>query len=132
MRPEAEIVAMRDQLLRRSLTDEHPDGVVAVLTVLEWACNPIIADTALDETIDVFDPADIDERDVLDGLVDAVHPSNLAAVQGYLAQHREQGLKDIAAAARKIDRLCKAELSNCDRDSVTTVTVRPAMSSDNK
>jgi len=108
MRAEAEICAMRDALLRRSFTDDNHDGVVAVLTVVEWVCNRLIADIALDEVIETMgEPVRFDPEDILDNLPEAVDGDEATA---FLRSLPTLTIQQIAAAARKADRLCKAEL----------------------
>lgn len=104
-----EIVAMRDRMLRRVLTEDG-DGVSAVHLVLQWASDPLVADMVLEEAVDAFpsDDDDPDPRDVMTALSECMDSGELPAVRSYLQVLPSVELDRLAAAARRLDRLCKA------------------------
>jgi hypothetical protein len=110
IRSATEIRAMRDALLYRSLANDRAtaSGVDPVVVVLSWVCDPAMPDSRLDEVIgDMAGPAEISAEDVLCGLPEATEDTEIAALLRRLPTSEVQR---IAAAARRIDRLCKADM----------------------
>jgi hypothetical protein len=112
MRTEAEISGMRDRF-HRDLFIAGGEASHCPFTILNWVCDPLVSDldlaTALDEC-EGQDPADLGVEDVLYTLPDNVALTNLPGVTDYLSRITEHQLTELAAAARRIDRLCKAEI----------------------
>jgi hypothetical protein len=115
MRSEAQIHAIREQLRTRQLTTG--DVAESVIVALDWVTSTLVPDLAL------LDVAEFDEEgeyephaeEIMVALEDAVSPSNLPALEEFLARIGSVQLRDLAAAARKVDRLCKAETKKRDK-----------------
>lgn len=109
MRTEAAIYDMRELLHRQAYTG-HVSA--PVLTALDWVVSTLVPDLDLLAAAEP-DPDPDDDESLLrpeDVLTDTVAPSNLPAAAEYLSRQGEQNLQELAAAARKVDRLCKAEI----------------------
>jgi replication-associated recombination protein RarA len=114
MRSEPQILAMHDELERAILRDGGECDRTA-FTVLDWVCNALVPDSAVLDAVDeVSDRDDVeqdpDPADVFYALPQVVRSDDLDAAKDYLARIAEADLKELAAAARRLDRLCKAEL----------------------
>lgn len=112
MRTEAEISGMRDRF-HRDLFIAGGEAPHCPFTILNWVCDPLVSDLDLDTAFDECegqDQADLSIEDVLYALPDTVTPTNLPGVTDYLSRIPERQLTELAAAARRIDRLCKAEI----------------------
>jgi hypothetical protein len=115
MRPEPEIRAMRDDA-ERTVLRRMGEVDRTAFTILDWVCDPHAITSDVIELLDGPDPDDIDDedpdvRDVLHGLAEILRPDeDLAEVKDYLATISEDRVKTLAACARRLDRLCKAEL----------------------
>ena len=112
MRPRPEIHTMRDQLFVRWATTPDETGVDEIRTTLAWVLDPSIPDS---ELFDLIEPADDDEdgpdpAEVLDGLPELLRADDLIDAKDYLMRASEGDVTALAAAARRLDRLCKAEL----------------------
>lgn len=111
MRPETEIRAMRDAaesvILRRGGEADR-----TAFTILDWVCDPYALTTDVMDLLDGPNPdADLDDTiDILHGLPQVVTTDNRVEVNDYLYRAGEQRLTELAAAARRLDRLCRAEL----------------------
>lgn len=103
---------MRDALLRRLLgcsgNGDNIVGVERTLSILDWVCNPLVADAQITDVIDSMEETgDLHPEDVIDGLADAVTGEPVVRCLRVMATEL---VNQTAAAARKLDRLCKAEL----------------------
>lgn len=115
MRTEAAIYDMRE-LLHRQAYSGHVSA--PVLTALDWVVSTLVPDLdllAAAESDPDDDESPLRPEDVLFVLTDTVAPSNLPAAAEYLSRQGEQNLQELAAA-RKIDRLCKAEIKKRGKD----------------
>lgn len=118
MRVEAEIMAMHDRLIRDSMiftgNHNHP-----AIVALGWVCDRLVPDAEILAAADLADDDDeyeIRAEDVAERLVEMIVEDELPALKEYLSRPGTQ-LEELAATARKIDRLCKAEMKR-RKDSV--------------
>jgi hypothetical protein len=105
---------MRDKLHALTLTESrHGTSAVSVYTVLDWACDTIVPDTAILDLIVDSDDDDTELRlpeEILDAFVDAFDATtDKTRAQQYLGGLTPEALTELGAAARRLDRLCKAE-----------------------
>lgn len=110
MRTETEIAALHQRLLHRHLAG-HDEAVGAVVTILNWTLNRLVPDHDVEDIIDAFsadgrDP-DLVTSDIIADLPDAVADAD---APGFIKRLPTDTITAIGAAARKLDRLCKAEL----------------------
>jgi hypothetical protein len=111
VRSESQILAMRDRV-HRNLLINGGEMTEVVLTIFDWIVYPHTPDG---DVIDLADGLDLDEEyeprleDLAVALIDAVAPSTLPATEESLSRMAPAQLTELAAAARKVDRLCKAE-----------------------
>jgi hypothetical protein len=110
MRTEAEIRAMQDRLRCQILSG----GPVAepAMTTLDWVLNALVSDLELLAVAEV-DPNDESEmqiEDVLTALPYVATANTLPGVREWMERLSESQLTELAAAARRIDRECKAEV----------------------
>lgn len=114
MRSEPQIRAMHDELERMILRDGGECDRTA-FTAIDWVCNRHVPDSELIEAIDRRNEGDDEEgpdvADVLFALPEVVRRDDLDDAKDYLARIGESRLTDLGAAARRLDRLCKAELN---------------------
>ena len=112
MRPVHEIRGMRDRLQCRLLAGG--EEVAPTLASLEWACDPLVSDRQLLDQIpepeDEDCGPDIDIRRTLADLADISESDQIVEVKEHLRHTNTDYVTDLAKAARRIDRLCKAEL----------------------
>lgn len=110
MRPAREIRAMRDRLQCRLLTGK--EQVAPTLAPLEWVCDPLVSDRQLLDQIPEHDEDDLDfdVRRTLVDLADIKETPELTDVKELLRCAATDYVTDLAKSARRIDRLCKAEL----------------------
>lgn len=117
MRVEAEIMAMHDRLMRDSMiftgNHNHP-----AIVALGWVCDRLVPDAEILAAADLADDDEYEIRaeDVAERLVELVAEDELPSLKEYLSRPGTQ-LEELAAAARKVDRLCKAEMKR-RKDSV--------------
>jgi hypothetical protein len=112
MRPESEIRAMRDDA-EAAILRSGGEADRAAFTILDWVCDPLAITADVVELLDGPDPDDPDlddTDDVLHGLPQVVRSDDLDDARDYLYRISEQAVTELAAAARRLDRLCKAEL----------------------
>jgi hypothetical protein len=113
MRSEPQIRAMHDELERMILRDGGECDRTA-FTALDWVCNTLVPDSELTEAIDrINDDIEVDVPDAenaLHLLPEVMRADDLDDAKDYL--HRLSGtqIEGLAAAARRLDRLCKTEL----------------------
>jgi hypothetical protein len=110
MRSEAEIRAMQDQLYHQVLTGGQV--AEAAMTTLDWVVSALISDLELLAVAEV-DPNDESEmriEDVLTALPYVATANTLPGVREWMERLSESQLTELAAAARRIDRECKAEV----------------------
>lgn len=116
MRTEAAIYDMRE-LLHRQAYSGHVSA--PVLTALDWVVSTLVPDLDLlaaaesDPDDDEYEPR-LEELAV--ALTDAVAPAGLPATLESLSRMAPAPLAELAAVARKIDRLCKAEIKKRGKD----------------
>lgn len=108
MRPKPEIHTMRDQLFVRWATTPDETGVDEIRTTLAWVLDPSMPDSELFDLIEDEDGPD--PAEVLDGLPELLRSDDLIDAKDYLMRVSEDSVTALAAAARRLDRLCKAEL----------------------
>jgi hypothetical protein len=109
MRTEAAIYDMRE-LLHRQAYAGHVSA--PVLTTLDWVVSTLVPDLDLLAAADTDDDPDEYEprlEELVVALTDAVAPSTLPATLESLSRMASGPLAELAAVARKLDRLCKAE-----------------------
>lgn len=110
MRSEAAIHAMRDQLFVRWATVADETGVDEIRTALGWVLNPSMPDSELlDLIVKTADDDELRPEDVLHGLAEATEPGNINT-RDYLYRLDLDEVTALAAAARRLDRMCKAEI----------------------
>jgi hypothetical protein len=113
VRSEPQIHAMRDRV-HRNLLINGGEMTEVVLTIFDWIVYPHTPDG---DVIDLADGLDPDQEyeprleDLAVALIDAVSPSTLPATQESLNRMAPAPLAELAATARKLDRLCKAEVA---------------------
>lgn len=110
MRTEPQIHAMRDRIHRHLLIDGGEMAEV-VLTIFDWVINSHTPDRLVVDLADGLDPEEYEPRleELAVALIDAVSPTTLPATQESLSRMAPAPLAELAATARKLDRLCKAE-----------------------
>lgn len=103
---------MQDHMFVRWAT--HTETAVDEIRVaLGWVLDSSVPDSALLGLIELT--GDVEEyeprlEDLAVALIDAISPTTLPATQESLSRMAPTQLTELAAAARKLDRLCKAEL----------------------
>lgn len=112
MRTEPQIRAMHDHLFVRWAT--HTETAVDELrAALGWVLDPSASDSVLLDLIELTGEVEEYEprlEDLAVALIDAISPTTLPATEESLSRMASAQLTELAAAARKLDRLCKAEL----------------------
>lgn len=117
MRVEAEIMAMHDRLMRDSMiftgNHNHP-----AIVALGWVCDRLVPDAEILAAADLADDDEYEIRaeDVAERLVELAE-DDVSALKEYFSRTVNVRLVEIAAAAHKVDRLCKAEMKR-RKDSV--------------
>lgn len=110
MRSELEIMKMYDQLVRDSIIFGVRD--YPAIVTLSWVCDRLVPDAEILAAADLAgddDEYEIRAEDVAERLVELVVEDEVPALKEYLSRPGVQ-LEELAAAARKVDRLCKAEM----------------------
>ena len=111
---------MRDRLYAYTLTEQGA-GADGVFAVLNWVCDPMVADAAI--TNQIVEPDDEPQlwlpEEILEAFVDAFDAAtDKARVQRYLGGLTPEALTELGAAARRLDRMCKFEVKqrgpSCD------------------
>ena len=111
----AEIEAMRDGLYRQLLAGA--EQVRPAWTTLAWTRDVLIPDSEMLDLIEADEEdtgPNIDVRRTLEDLVDCTAPGDEDDIKMIVKYNSTDYVRELAAAARKIDRLCKAELKARD------------------
>lgn len=112
MRTKAEIVGMRDRI-ERDLLSVGGEANEAALIIFRWVCDRLVPDADLFcVTNPPFEDAEYELRaeDVGASLLDTVADDEWRPWTEYLSRLGNTQLKELAQAARKVDRLCKTEI----------------------
>lgn len=119
MRTELEIVAMYDRLVRDSLIFGERD--FPAIVTLSWVCDRLVPDAEILAAADLIHDDDEDGElrpaDIGASLIDTAADEDWNAWGEYLSREGGLQLKELAAAARKIDRMCKAEVKKRETNS---------------
>jgi hypothetical protein len=115
MRDQQEVRNMRHQLFTRNLSGEWvtPSAIAA----LDWVCDHLVSDLELLTAVEQAEPQDdeITADDVLRSLTDVIAEGGGSNVALFLGRLRSDDVTALAAAARKLDRLCKMEAKKRDK-----------------
>lgn len=112
MRPDTEIRAMRDLVHRRNLNGGSDPYNNPARVVLDWVCDGLVPDMAVhDLEVEPGDERELWEPEVImNAFAGAFDPgTDKTRAQRYLTTLNVEELTELGAAARRLDRLCKAE-----------------------
>lgn len=101
---------MHDRMFVRWMTAANETGVEEIRATLGWVLYPLMPDSELHDLIQPTDDEDEPRAETVLSDLDAItDPGNLDT-RDYLYRCGGDVLTTLAAAARRLDRLCKAEI----------------------